>query len=100
MKNVLKYIGIVICILTMTGCSDENLLDKTPFNKVAESEAYNSAENIALSINGMYESAAMGKFSGSARGYVWGAAWVEQNDNRGEDAVNMASFYKFTYEST
>lgn len=99
MKNILKKIGILSIIFTLASCSDENLLDKTPFNKIAESEAFSTVENIRLSVIGMYENAAMGLYTGSPRGYVWGAAWVEQNDNRGEDVVNMASFYKITYEA-
>lgn len=100
MKRIYKNFVWLFFIVAAISCTDDKLLDKTPFNKVAESEAFNSPENVRLSVNGMYQSAAMGKFSGSARGYVWGAAWVEQNDNRGEDVVNMASFYAITYEST
>lgn len=99
MKNIFKTIGILTVILTMASCSDDQLLDKTPFNKIAESEAFSTAENIKLSVIGMYENAAIGLYTGAGRGYVWGGAWVEQNDNRGEDVVNMASFYKITYEA-
>lgn len=99
MKNIFKIIGVLTFFLGLSSCSDDNLLNKTPFNKIAEVEAFSTAENIKLSVIGMYENAAMGLYTGSPRGYVWGAAWVEQNDNRGEDVVNMASFYKITYEA-
>lgn len=99
MKNILKIIGILTVIFSLASCSDENLLDKTPFNKIAESEAFSSPENIRLSVVGMYENAAIGLYTGAPRGFVWGGAWVQQNDNRGEDVVNMASFYKITYEA-
>ncbi|HXJ99249.1 MAG TPA: hypothetical protein VNJ50_10400, partial [Gelidibacter sp.] len=97
MRNFLKYLGILTMIFSLASCSDENLLDKTPFNKIAESEAFSSPENIRLSVVGMYENAAIGLYTGAPRGFVWGGAWVQQNDNRGEDVVNMASFYKITY---
>lgn len=97
MKNIFKTILILTLSIVAISCSDDKLLDKTPFNKVAEAEAYDSPENIALSVNGMYESAAMGRYNGSPRGYVWGGAWVEQNDNRGEDVVNLQAFYRATY---
>jgi hypothetical protein len=31
---------------------------------------------------------------------VFGAAYVEQNDMRGEDMVNTATFYQLTYTAT
>lgn len=82
-------------------CSDESLLDKVPYHSVPETMAFDSPESIALSVNGMYESAAIGSFAGAGgRGYVWGAAHIQQNDCRGEDVVNTASFYQITYQST
>lgn len=99
MKKIFKIIGVLALIFTWSSCSDDKLLDKTPFNKIAEAEAFSTKENIRLSVIGMYENAALGLYTGSPRGYVWGGAWVQQNDNRGEDVVNMASFYKITYEA-
>ena len=99
MKNIFKTIGIFTFIFTLASCSDEDLLDKLPFDKISESEAFSTPENVRLSVVGMYENAAIGLYTGAGRGYVWGGAWVEQNDNRGEDVVNMASFYKITYEA-
>lgn len=99
MKNIFKTMSVLALILMTVSCSDDKLLDKTPFNKIAEEEAFNTEENIRLSVIGMYENAAMGLYTGSPRGYVWGGAWVEQNDNRGEDVVNMASFYQITYQA-
>lgn len=56
------------------------------------------------SLNGMYNAAAIGQFNTTnptgGRGYVWGAAFVQQNDCRGEDVVNEQAFYQFTYEGT
>lgn len=91
-----SLIAIVFALATI-GCSDDNLLDKNPYDSIPESMAFDSPENIDLSVNGMYESAAVGPWG---RGYVWGAAHVQQNDNRGEDVVNTAAFYQITYQST
>ena len=52
----------------------------------------------------MYNAAAIGQYNGTnpnaGRGYVWGAAFVQQGDNRGEDVVNTATFYQLTYTAT
>jgi hypothetical protein len=49
----------------------------------------------------MYNAAQIGYYNGTAgRGYVWGAAFVQQGDNRGEDVVNLQAFYQFTYQAT
>jgi hypothetical protein len=55
--------------------------------------AFSSPSLIALSMNGMYNAAQIGQYnstnSNGGRGYVWGAAFVQQGDNRGEDVVNL-----------
>jgi hypothetical protein len=50
----------------------------------------------------MYNGAQRGYYpaNGTGRGYPFGAAFVEQGDCRGEDAVNLQAFYQFTYEGT
>jgi hypothetical protein len=44
-------------------------------------------------MNGMYNAAQIGQYNSTnpngGRGYVWGAAFVQQGDNRGEDVVNL-----------
>lgn len=100
MKKIYRNIIAVIFAVAAIGCSDEDLLDKNPYNSVPESAAFDSPENIALTVNGMYEAAAIGSYAGGGgRGYVWGAAYIEQNDCRGEDVVNTASFYQITYQA-
>src|SRR5690625_169025 len=97
MKKIYRNIIAVVFAVAAIGCSDEDLLDKNPYNSVPETAAFDSPENIALTVNGMYEAAAIGTYAGGGgRGYVWGAAYVEQNDCRGEDVVNTASFYAIT----
>lgn len=100
MKKIYRNIIAVVFAVAAIGCSDDNLLDKSPHNSVPETAAFDSPENIALTVNGMYEAAAIGSYSGSGRGYLWGAAYIQQNDTRGEDVVNTASFYAITYQST
>lgn len=100
MKKIYRNIIAVVFAVAAIGCSDENLLDKNPYNSVPETAAFDSPENIALSVNGMYEAAAIGTYAGAGgRGYLWGAAYIEQNDCRGEDVVNTASFYRITYQT-
>ena len=49
----------------------------------------------------MYNAASLGDFNGNnPRGYIFGAAFVQQGDNRGEDALNLAAFYQLTYTGT
>lgn len=102
MKRIyLKIAVFVFAIAAMSSCSDDKLLDKQPYDSVSEEIAFDTPENIELSVNGMYEAAAIGDYiDGSGRGYVWGAAWAEQNDARGEDIVNTEVFFQITYLST
>jgi len=101
MRKIYRNIIAIVVVLAAVSCSDDNLLDKNPYNSVPETMAFDSPESIALSVNGMYEAAAIGSYAGAGgRGYIWGGAHIQQNDNRGEDVVNTASFYQITYLST
>ena len=54
-----------------------------------------------LSVNGAYDAAQSGFYSGGVvRGYPFGAASIEQADARGEDVANIAAFYQITHEAT
>ncbi|MEF9479505.1 RagB/SusD family nutrient uptake outer membrane protein [Chryseobacterium sp. 1B4] len=81
-------------------------MDLRPFNSIDENLAFSTAMNIDLSIMGVYNAAQNGFYNTSPsagntpRGYVFGAAYVEQNDLRGEDMVNTATFYQLTYTAT
>lgn len=54
-------------------------------------------------MNGVYNAAAVGQYNSTnpngGRGYLWGAAFVQQGDCRGEDVVNIFTFYEATYTS-
>jgi hypothetical protein len=104
MKNYLKSIFVISLSLILFSCGDEEILELSPINSISNDDAYSSPSLIALSVNGMYNAAQLGQYnttsSNGGRGYVWGAAFVQQGDNRGEDVVNLQAFYQFTYQST
>jgi len=107
MKNIFKlnlkssklaYVPVLVFLMVFSSC--EKNIDLQPFNQVSETAAFQTPALIALSVTGMYEAAQMGYYAGSYRGYPFGAAFVEQGDNRGEDVVNTATFYQLTYTAT
>lgn len=109
MKNIFKtfkhYTKLVVLIpvlimgILLSSCSDD-IIDVAPYSSVSESSAFSSPSLIDLSVNGMYQSAQIGVYTGTGRGYPFGAAFVQQGDNRGEDALNLEAFYRITYQAT
>jgi hypothetical protein len=103
MKTYIKYIAIIAVAFGMNSCSEEKILDLKPIDRISIDAAFSSPSLIALSMNGMYNAAQIGQYNSTnpngGRGYVWGAAFVQQGDNRGEDVVNLAGFYQLTYQS-
>lgn len=85
-------------ILSGTGCS--KILDQAPYASVASDEVFINAERAINAVNGVYDGAQTGAYPGGQRGYPYGAANVQQGDNRGEDVVNIAAFYQITYQGT
>ncbi|MFV8368185.1 RagB/SusD family nutrient uptake outer membrane protein [Flavobacterium sp. LB2R40] len=110
MKNKNKFlplwsakiaVPVMMVALLFVSCSEENTIDLVPFNSVEENIAFTTPALIDLSVSGMYNGAQLGNFNGAgARGYVFGAAYIQQGDNRGEDVVNLAAFYQLTYTGT
>ncbi len=104
MKVYLKFIAISALVFGTSACSEEKLLDLSPINNISVEEAYSTPSLIESSVNGMYNAAAIGQYNGTApnggRGFVWGAAFVQQGDNRGEDVINLQAFYQITYTTT
>lgn len=102
MKNILKLLGVLALSFGMQSCSEESVLDLTPINNISIDDAFSSPALIESSLNGMYNAAAIGQYNSTSanggRGYIWGAAFVEQGDCRGEDVVNTATFYQLTYK--
>ena len=86
------------------GCTEKEVLELTPVNSISIDDAFTTPSLIEASMNGVYNAAQVGQYTGTApsggRGYIWGAAFVQQNDCRGEDVVNTATFYQLTYTAT
>lgn len=95
-----KYIVIPILSIVLITSSCKDIIDLEPYNQVSETAAFTTPALIELSVNGMYQAAQRGNYAGNLRGYPFGAAFVQQGDCRGEDAINLAAFYRFTYEGT
>jgi starch-binding outer membrane protein, SusD/RagB family len=104
MIKYLKIAVITATVFTMSSCSEEDVLDLSPINNISINDAFSTPSLIENSVNGMYNAAAIGQYNGTTpnggRGYVWGAAFVQQGDCRGEDAVNTSTFYQLTYTAT
>ncbi|WP_426479551.1 RagB/SusD family nutrient uptake outer membrane protein [Chryseobacterium sp. CBSDS_008] len=90
-KGKLSIVSVLILIMTMINSCSESELDLQPLNSMDESLVFSTAANVDLSVTGVYSTAQSG---------VFGLAYVEQNDMRGEDMVNTASFYQITYTTT
>jgi hypothetical protein len=104
MKNIIKTLLFSVVILGINSCTEEKLLDLSPISNISEADAFSTPSLIASSMNGVYNAAAVGQYnstnSNGGRGYLWGAAFVQQGDCRGEDMVNTATFYELTYRAT
>ncbi|MTH16463.1 RagB/SusD family nutrient uptake outer membrane protein [Flavobacterium sp. LC2016-01] len=104
MKNIFKTILLSVVVLGMSSCTEEKLLDLEPVNNISDAQAFSTPSLIASYMSGVYNAAAIGMYNSTTtnggRGYVWGAAFVEQGEARGEDVVNMATFYQLTYTAT
>lgn len=104
MKNLRKIILVVIAGLFSIACSEEAIIDLQPVNNILLDQAFSTPALIESSVNGMYNAAAIGQYNSTTpnggRGYVWGAAYIQQGDCRGEDAVSVATFYQATYAGT
>lgn len=106
MKNIIKTMLLSVVVLGMSSCTEEKILDLKPVNNILSPDAFTTPTLIATYMNGVYNAAAIGQYTAAptspngGRGYVWGAAFVEQGECRGEDVVNMATFYELTYKAT
>jgi len=99
-KKKLALIPVFILALFISSCED--IIDLAPYSSISEATAYSTASLVELSVVGMYNGAQRGYYpaNGQGRGYPFGAAFVEQGDCRGEDAVNLQAFFQYTYEGT
>ncbi len=95
-----KSLIVSIMALAIVFSSCKEIIELEPYDQVSETTAFTTPALIELSVMGMYQAAQRGDYAGGLRGYPFGAAFVQQGDCRGEDAVNLAAFYRFTYEGT
>ncbi|KAF2331936.1 RagB/SusD family nutrient uptake outer membrane protein [Flavobacterium daemonense] len=104
MKNIFKTILLSAMVLGMSSCSEDKILDLNPINNISDQDAFSTPTLIQSYMVGVYNNAAIGMYNSTTpnggRGYVWGAAFVEQGEARGEDVVNMQTFYELTYKAT
>lgn len=104
MKNIRNIITAVVLTASIVSCTEENILELSPINNISTADAFSTPSLIESYMNGVYNAAAIGQYNSTApnggRGYIWGAAFVQQNDNRGEDVVNTQAFYQITYTNT
>lgn len=103
MKNNIKKLVLglsAVLLASVTSCSEDNVLNLEPYSSASENSAFSSRSMIELSVNGVYNAAQLGYYRNAPRGYPFGAAYFQQNDNRGEDVVNTQAFYQFTYTAT
>lgn len=100
-KNMRKLVYLPVLVLVLLFSSCEKNIDLQPYNNISETAAFSTPDLIALSVTGMYQAAQLGYYANPTdpayRGYPFGAAFVEQGDCRGEDVVNVATFYQATY---
>ena len=85
-------------MLVAVGC--EKVLEKQPFNAFTDESVFTTVARANLALNGVYDAAQTGGPTLGGRGYPFGAAHVQQGDNRGEDMVNLQAFYQITYQGT
>jgi hypothetical protein len=100
MKKIIAITSLIIFVGAISSC--KKVLDITPYTSFTDGTVFNTPERIELAIAGVYDAAQSGIYpEGLApRGYPFGAGNIEQDDLRGEDVINMESFYQITYNTT
>lgn len=98
MKKVSLYIALAT--VAMFGC--KKVLNVQSYTSITDATAFSTADRALLALYGVYDAAQSGGYNGGTekRGYPFGSANIEQGDNRGEDVINIASFYQITYQGT
>ena len=106
MKHIQQYLKATLGVAFMAGSlvftsCESDVIDLSPVNSLTDETAYATAERCKLSLIGAYDAAQCGLYNGSySRGYPLGSAIIMQGEMRGEDMVNRAAFFQYTYEST
>jgi starch-binding outer membrane protein, SusD/RagB family len=99
-KQYRQYALLMLgAFILLSSC--KKFTELNPLDSLSENTAFTDPSKIELVANGVYQQAAVGTYNGAAgRGYPFGAAATEQGEMRGEDMVNLQTFYQITYEST
>ena len=105
MKYLKKYsvytLAGMMLLPLLVSCNDD-VLDLLPANAIAYEDAFSTSKLCELSMVGCYDAAQSGYYPGNdqRRGYPFGAASIEQGDMRGEDMLNIQTFFAVTYGAT
>ena len=100
MKFNLSSLSILLFTFLLVNSGCEKKLNELPLNSLSDETVFTTPERALAALNGVYDAAQSGVYPGGNRGYVFGAANVQQGDIRGEDMLNIAAFYEFTYQGT
>lgn len=107
MKNIVKnyFIKMSVALLLVVASACDGILDFQPSGSLSDTTIPSSASTIELAVVGVYNTAQSGFYLGTLttgviRGYPFGAAHVEQGDNRGEDVISTQAFYGITYDAS
>jgi hypothetical protein len=105
-RNIFKKTALLTSVFaTIFISSCKKYTELNPISSPSEATAFTTPANIELVAAGVYSTASYGFYyattasANAPRGYPFGAANVEQSEMRGEDMVNLATFYQLTYES-
>ena len=104
MKKIFQFLFIAGSSILLNSCSEDDVLNLSPINQISLEDSFSTASLVESSMNGVYNAAAIGQYNSTSpnggRGYIWGAAFVQQGDCRGEDVVNTQTVYQVTYTNT
>jgi hypothetical protein len=106
MKSLKNIVTLLLVAAAFLFSSCKKSLELTPYNAFADVTAFQTPERCLLAMNGVYDAAQSGDYdplngtAHSVRGYPFGAASIEQGEMRGEDMVNIATFFQITYQAT
>ncbi|MGF6845752.1 hypothetical protein QFZ51_000987 [Chitinophaga sp. W3I9] len=99
----MKAVAAGLLVLSLGAASCSKYTELSPKNALPQDAVFSDSSTIELAANGMYNTAALGSYNDDytlGRGYPFGAASIEQNEMRGEDMVNLATFYDITYKGS
>ena len=86
----------------MFSSCEKDVIDLSPVDKMTDQTSFETPNRVELAVVGVYDAAQSGYYKGNdaRRGYPFGAASIIQSEMRGQDLMNMQSFYLTTYKST